>query len=189
MPREAPVMIATFCSEVIVVPVLVGRYPTGVMNQSHPPRLCGGCCGFFISCGRSRERGGQSIRRLSTNAKSGQNTAAVLTGRQTGNLPECAAEIGLRGKIECERDIDQRLIATCQQRLAMFEPLAAPIAMGRLTDGGLECPGEMEAAQACDRRQVIERKVGFEVSLDLVQHAGQPAPIKPFLCDEAGPGN
>ena len=61
-----------------------------------------------------------------------------------------------------------------------FEPFAANVTMGRLPNGSLEGPGEMEAAQTCDRRQVIKREVAFQVSLDMVKHAGQPASIKPL---------
>ena len=55
--------------------------------------------------------------------------------------------------------------------------------MGRLTYGGLECSREMEPAQARDRCQLIYRKIAFQVSLYVVQHAGQSASIQSFLCD------
>jgi hypothetical protein len=45
---------------------------------------------------------------------SDRETPAILTGRLTCGLPKCACEIGLAGKIERERDIDQRLIASHQ---------------------------------------------------------------------------
>jgi len=63
-----------------------------------------------------------------------------------------------------------------------FETFAANVTMGRLPDGGLECPGEMETAQARNRRQMIKRKIAFEVRRYVVKHAGQSAPIEPLPC-------
>jgi len=45
--------------------------------------------------------------------------------------------------------------------------------------------GEMEAAQARDPCQLIYRKIAFQVSLYVVQHAGQSASIQSFLCEYA----
>jgi len=82
-----------------------------------------------------------------------------------------------------QAQIDQGLIASHQQPFGTLETLRADVLMRSLTDAGLECSGEMEAAQARNRCQVIDRKIAFQVGLYVIQHAGQPASIESFLCD------
>ncbi len=110
-------------------------------------------------------------------------TAPVLTRRQTCRLTKCPCEIGLAGKAQCESNIDQGAISLYQQRFGTLDALRADVSMGRLTYGGLECSREMEPAQAGDPCQLVNRKVAFQISLYVVQHAGQSASIQSFLCD------
>jgi hypothetical protein len=110
-------------------------------------------------------------------------TPPILTRRLTCHLTKCSGEIGLAGKVERERNIDQGLIPAYQQRLGALEPLRADVLMRGSTDGGLERSREMEPAQTRNRCQVIDRKVTFQVCLYVIQNAGQSASIESFLCD------
>src|SRR4051812_35769002 len=96
---------------------------------------------------------------------------------------ERSCEIGLAGKVERECNIDQGLISSYQQRFGTLETFRADVPMRRLAYGGLECSREMKPAQACNRCQVINRKIAFQVSFYAIQHAGQSASIESFLCD------
>jgi hypothetical protein len=108
---------------------------------------------------------------------------SILTGCLTCHLTKCSCEISLAGKVEFERNVDQGLISAYQQRFGTFKTPRADVLMRRLTCGGLECSREMEKAQASNRCQVIDRKIAFQVSLYVVQYAGQSATIESFLCD------
>ena len=110
-------------------------------------------------------------------------TAPVLTRRQTCRLTKCSGEIGLAGEAQCESDIDQRTISSCQQCFGTLEALRTDVLMRWLAHRGLECAREMESTQARDPCQPIDRKIAFQVSLDVVHDAGQSASIQPFLCD------
>ncbi len=110
-------------------------------------------------------------------------TAPVSTRRQTCRLTKCPGEIGLAGEAQCESDIDQRTISPCQQRFGTLEALRTDVLMRWLAHRGLECAREMESTQARDPCQPIDRKIAFQVSLDVVHDAGQSASIQPFLCD------
>jgi hypothetical protein len=55
--------------------------------------------------------------------------------------------------------------------------------MGRSAYGGFECSRKMEPAQARDSCKLIDRQVFFQVSLDVVQYAGQSASIQSLPCD------
>ena len=115
---------------------------------------------------------------------SGRLEGPAITARCLARgLRERPGEIGLAGKVEREGNIDQGLVSANQQRLGAFEPFPANVSMGRLTDGGLEGPGEMETAQACNRCQVVNSKIAFQVNFYVVKHAGQPASIKPLSHD------
>jgi hypothetical protein len=63
---------------------------------------------------REKRKVDRATTGFSPPVNSGRETPAILTGRLTCDLPKCACEIGLAGKIERERDIDQRLIASRQ---------------------------------------------------------------------------
>src|SRR2546421_4215905 len=110
-------------------------------------------------------------------------SAPILARCLTRHLTKCSREIGLAGKLECERDIDQGLLSSYQQRSGTVETLRADVLMRRLTGGSLERPREMEPAQARNRCHVIERKIALQVGLYIVQHAGQSASIKSLLPD------
>src|SRR3984893_13221195 len=101
-------------------------------------------------------------------------------------MTKCSCEIGLAGKVEPDCNIDQGLISSYQQRFGTLEAARADVLVRRLTYGGLECSREMKPAQACNRCQVIDRKIAFQVSLYAIQHAGESASIKPFLGDPWG---
>jgi hypothetical protein len=109
--------------------------------------------------------------------RSRRKIAPVLTGRPARGLPKGASEIGLTGEIERQRDVDQRPVPRREQGLGAFQPPCADITMRRLTDGSLEGPREMKLAEARNRRQTINPEIAFEIGLDIVEHACQPASI------------
>jgi hypothetical protein len=112
-----------------------------------------------------------------------------LAGRVTCRLPEGPREIGLAGKAQRQRNIDQRPVPACQKRFRALKTPGADVAMRRLPDGLPEGPREMIPAQARDRCHAIETEIAFEVRLDVVQHPKQPAPIEPFgFQKRIGPG-
>jgi hypothetical protein len=140
-----------------------------------------GFCHFLLAAAQRRMtaiNGARACfrRRLNSDGE----ISPILTGCQTRDLPKSSGEIGLAGKVERERNIDQGLVASNQQRLGAFEPLPAHVTMGRLTDGGLEGSGEMETAQTRDRCQMINGKIALQVSLYVIKHAGKSASIKSF---------
>jgi hypothetical protein len=98
-------------------------------------------------------------------------------------LREGSGEIGLAGEFERECNVDQRPIVSRQQRFGMLETFCADVLMRRSAEGGLERSREMEPAQACNRRQVFDREIAFQVCLYVVQHPPQSASIKAFLSE------
>ena len=102
-------------------------------------------------------------------------------GRVTCRLPEGSGEIGLAGKAQRKRNIDQRPITACQKRFRALKTPGADVAMRRLPDSLAEGPREMVSAQARNRRHAIDAEIAFEVCFDVVQHTKKPAPIEPLV--------
>src|SRR5271169_2009963 len=113
-------------------------------------------------------------RTLSNQFAGGANSCReippILTRCLTCHLTKCSCEIGLAGKVERERNIDQGLIPSYQHRFGALEPLRADVPMRRSTNRGLECSRKMEPAEARNRCQLINRKIAFQVSLYVIQH-------------------
>ena len=75
----------------------------------------------------------------------------------------------------------QRMVPLPEQLFGGLKPLRADIVMRRSADCGLERAGKMEAAQACDRSQVGECQIIFQIGSDLIEHTRQSASIKSCL--------
>src|SRR4029450_8651828 len=104
--------------------------------------------------------------------------------RLTGGLLECSREIGLAGEAQRERNVDSRLVTTCQKLLRALKTPRTDVAMGRLPDSLPEGAREMVSAQGCDRCHVIKGETAFKVCLDVIQHTEQSASIKPSSCEK-----
>jgi hypothetical protein len=102
--------------------------------------------------------------------------------RLTCDLPERPCEVGLAGKIQCQRNIDQRSIALYQQGFCTLKALGADVAMWRLPHCVLEGARKMVSAQACNRCHAIKGKIALQVRFYVIQNAEEPALI------EASPG-
>jgi hypothetical protein len=102
----------------------------------------------------------------------------------TCGLPKGSGEIGLAGKAQRKRNIDQRPIAAYQKSFRTLKTPIADVAMRRLPDGLPEGPREMVSAQARNRCHAIDAEIAFEVCLDVVQHPKKPASIKPFCFEK-----
>lgn len=85
----------------------------------------------------------------------------ILAGCLTCRLPECSCEIGLAGKAQRKRNIDQRAIAAYQKRLRTLKTPIADVPMRRLPDGLLEGPREMISAEARNRCDAIDAEIAF----------------------------
>ena len=96
-------------------------------------------------------------------------------------MTESSREIGLGGKVESERNIDQRAISSRQQLFGALQTLRADVLMGRSTHGRFEGACEMKPAQAGNRCQLIKREITFQVSVDILQDTRQPSSIKTLL--------
>src|SRR5882757_7825933 len=115
---------------------------------------------------------------------SGRLEGPAITARCLARgLRERPGEIGLAGKVERERNVDQGPIVSRQQCLGMLETFCADVLMRRPADGGLERSREMEPAQAGNGCQVVDGEIAFRVRLDVVQHPPQPASIKAVLSE------
>src|SRR5215813_12970890 len=117
MPRDAPVMTATFHSDFIFAPS---------RDQCASEQLClSRQCGFaspaqllsFLAVNRT-----QIVTSIAT---SGSPAAPILRGCLTRGLPECTGEIGLTRKPERERDIGQGPIRIGEQFLGALQASCA----------------------------------------------------------------
>jgi len=104
----------------------------------------------------------------------------ILAGCLACRLPECSCEVGLAGKAQRKRYVDQRAIVAYQKRFRSLKAPGADVAMWRLPDGLPEGSREMKSAQTRNRGDAIDAEIAFEVCFDVVQHTKKPASIQPF---------
>ena len=105
----------------------------------------------------------------------------VLTRCLACQLAKGPCEICLAREVQRQSDVDQGPVSSHQQGFGALETFRTDVLVRRLAEGGLEGAREMEAAQAGDRRQVVNRKIALQVGFHVVQHARQPAPIQSYL--------
>src|SRR5262249_50369059 len=146
MPRDAPVMTATFRSDFMFAPSRDQCTDGRTVIPVEAMRLRIACSIVVISCGDQTQIAASA-------ATSGCQAAPILRRCPTRGLPECTGEIGLTREPEREGDIDQRPIRIGEQFLGALQTPCADMPMRRLADGGLEGAREMELAQAGNRRQ------------------------------------
>ena len=87
-------------------------------------------------------------------------------------------EIGLRGKGQCDSNIEQGLIPSNQQLFRALNTTRAHVLMRRLAHSGFERSRKVEPAQRSDFRKLGDRKIFFQVGLDVFLHPAQPTSIE-----------
>jgi len=70
-------------------------------------------------------------------------------------------EIGLRRKAQCDSNIEQRLIPSCQKLFRALKTTRAHVLMRRLAHSGFECSRKVEPAQRSDFRKRGDHKILF----------------------------
>src|SRR5215813_9642350 len=110
MPRDAPVMTATFRSDFIFAPSRDQCTDERTNIPVEAMRLRIACSVVVISCG-------EPDADRSSKTMSGHQAAPILCRCLTRGLTECTGKIGLTRKPERERDIDQGPIRIGEQVL------------------------------------------------------------------------
>jgi len=118
---------------------------------------------------------GSAPRAQRVDVARGRQLASILAGCHAGRLPECARKVGLARESEGQRDFDQGRFAFDQQDFRALEAPCNDITMRRLPDGLPEGSREVEPAEAGDRSHAVEGEVAFQMAIDVVEDAEQPA--------------
>src|SRR5712671_2171723 len=127
MPRAAPVMMATFRSDVIFAPSRNQCMDERTVTLDRGMQLCIACSAIVISCRRWEQI-------VTSVTKSSQQVTPILRRRLPRGSPECTGEIGLARKPEREGDIDQGTVRIGEQILGAFEAPCTDMPMRRFAD-------------------------------------------------------
>src|ERR1700730_16981150 len=106
-------------------------------------------------------------------------TVPILTRCHAGALAKGSREIRLRRKVQCDSNIEQRLIPSSQKHLRVLKTVPAHVLMRRFTHGGFERSRKVEPAQGGNFREPGNREIPpFQICVDVFPHPGQPASVE-----------
>jgi hypothetical protein len=104
---------------------------------------------------------------------------AELPRREADQALEVLAELALVPEAGARGDFRQgQLAAALQELLGPLDAAGEDVLVRRQAGGPLEPPGEVTGAEAGDRRQLLQSRVGVEVFLEVLDDAAETPPWK-----------